>query len=151
MSERPLAAWGGREAEAACRKVRAAELELHCWEAGGEIRLVGLFDRLFSVFVLLPCFRFSLRSCPTIRISCMCCWFCVRDHVHPWIQPWIYLIHFFNLIILFCGKKISYHACVLYLCGGNNFVQAHASIGTQHRESHRHPNDLSMNLCVSFC
>ena len=47
MSERPLAAWGGREAEAAGREVRAAELELHCWEAGGEIRLVGFFDRLF--------------------------------------------------------------------------------------------------------
>lgn len=58
LPERTLAARRGREAEAARREVRAAELELHCRKAGGEIRLVGFgfFDRLFSVIVLLPRF-----------------------------------------------------------------------------------------------
>lgn len=58
LPERTLAAGRGREAEAARREVRAAELELHCRKAGGEIRLVGFgfFDRLFSVIVLLPRF-----------------------------------------------------------------------------------------------
>jgi len=50
------------------------------------------------------------------------------------------------LIVLFCGKQISYHACVLYLCGEIILFKHMLLSENNIKKSHTHPNDLSMNL-----
>ena len=170
MSERPLAAWGGREAEAAGREVRAAELELHCWEAGGEIRLVGFFDRLFFCVcspTLLSFFPKKLphrkdflhvllilcpRSCasldPAMDLPDSFLW-SNYSGFHLILSIFFCLgMKFYYLIVLFCGQKIWYHAYVGVIClWGNNLICSSTCFNwNTTSKKHSHPNDLSMNL-----